>query len=447
MRIFLVVVLAINSASAVALLAEDSANDDAADKAIGAIVKSLNDQNPRVRTAANLALTNLRTTAVPQLVRTVENGDPQQRTAALELLLEIGIETKEAVSILVSVSYTDVNELNRSLAERVLTQVRDRGLEVQPLIALLQRDDQAVRRLAVINALTEIGPPAKSAVPQLLDELGDEDEMIRRAVIDAISQTGVDEADAKKAIEALVKGLDPRHEPHEVNRAKAAKALGKAIEAPVEALVNALDPQQEPDEAKREKAANALDALGLQAKEAIRSLISSYRAEESAYNKKTIVYSLGRIGYSLDRIGVKTDEVVATLEEARTHDRERGIRLLAVEALGRRSEEGELVFLNEEGVIPILIEALKDDIKILEDSRDAADALVEIGAPAVPQLTKALQSADASTRVAAAYALGKIGAPSRPALVTLTKAMLDDDEYVLLEAVRALAQIVAAKRD
>ncbi|MDP6557286.1 MAG: HEAT repeat domain-containing protein [Pirellulaceae bacterium] len=407
MRILFVAVLAINSACAIAFSAEDAATDDVADKAIGTVVKSLNDQDPKVRAAAKLALVNLRTTAVPQLVKTVENGDPQQRTTALELLLEIGTETKEAVPILVSVSYTDVNERNRSLAERVLEQFSDRQLEVQQLIALLQRDDKAVRRLAVINALTKIGPLAKEAVPQLLDELSDEDEMIRGAVINAISQTGVDEANAEKAIEALIKALAPRHEPGAVNRAKAANALG---------------------------------ALGSQAKDATGSLISAYRAEESVYNKKSIVYALGRIG-------VKTDEVVATLEEARTHESERGIRILGVEALRQRSEEGELIFLNEEEVILLLIEALKDDIKILEESRDAADALVAIGAPAVTQLTKVLQSADAATRVAAAYALGNIGTPSQPALVMLTKAMQDDDEYVRLESVRALAQIVTATTD
>jgi HEAT repeat protein len=43
--------------------------------------------------------------------------------------------------------------------------------------------------------------------------------------------------------------------------------------------------------------------------------------------------------------------------------------------------------------------------------------------------------------------LGNIGTPSQPALVMLTKAMQDDDEYVRLESVRALAQIVTATTD
>ena len=64
MRILLIAVLAINSASAGALFAEDPAKDDLADEAIGTLVKSLNDQNERVRDAAKSALESLKATAV-----------------------------------------------------------------------------------------------------------------------------------------------------------------------------------------------------------------------------------------------------------------------------------------------------------------------------------------------------------------------------------------------
>ena len=57
--------------------------------------------------------------------------------------------------------------------------------------------------------------------------------------------------------------------------------------------------------------------------------------------------------------------------------------------------------------VPQLIEALKDEVSEVREW--AAGALVSIGSPAVPHLNEALKDKDKSVRQGAAYALGKIG--------------------------------------
>ncbi|MBU0493680.1 MAG: HEAT repeat domain-containing protein [Chloroflexi bacterium] len=71
--------------------------------------------------------------------------------------------------------------------------------------------------------------------------------------------------------------------------------------------------------------------------------------------------------------------------------------------------------------------------------RKAADALVQIGRPAVPYLERALRHERADVREKAAYVLGHIGDAS--ALVSLTLALDDDKDVVRGAAAMALGQL------
>lgn len=71
----------------------------------------------------------------------------------------------------------------------------------------------------------------------------------------------------------------------------------------------------------------------------------------------------------------------------------------------------------------------------------AADTLAANGAAAVPDLTQALESDQARTRAAAAYALNEIGADAAPATPTLLEVLKDDDELVRALATSTLAQV------
>jgi HEAT repeat protein len=93
--------------------------------------------------------------------------------------------------------------------------------------------------------------------------------------------------------------------------------------------------------------------------------------------------------------------------------------------------------------IPPLIQALQnedyEDYEVQVRVREAAcEALVKIGAPAVPHLIQALGDWDSGVRAAACEALVKIGAPAVPHLI---QALGDGDRDVRVAACRALGEI------
>jgi hypothetical protein len=71
----------------------------------------------------------------------------------------------------------------------------------------------------------------------------------------------------------------------------------------------------------------------------------------------------------------------------------------------------------------------------------AADALGRIGAPAVPELVRALHSADPQLRERAAAVLGRIGPDAAPAVPELIRLLEDPDREVRQTAARTLGQI------
>lgn len=86
-----------------------------------------------------------------------------------------------------------------------------------------------------------------------------------------------------------------------------------------------------------------------------------------------------------------------------------GTRYLAAKALGEIGDEAE-------SAVPVMLVAMRDDDMFLRVG--ITGALIKIGYPAVPGLTKALFDRNRAVKRAAAKALGKIGSErSVPALI------------------------------
>ena len=96
---------------------------------------------------------------------------------------------------------------------------------VQDLITNLKNQDETVRRNAA-EALGKLGQAAKDAVPALIRTLKDRNEAVRRSAAEALGKLG---PAANDAVPALIKVLNDRSE--EVRRS-AAKAMGKLAVAP-----------------------------------------------------------------------------------------------------------------------------------------------------------------------------------------------------------------------
>lgn len=78
---------------------------------------------------------------------------------------------------------------------------------------------------------------------------------------------------------------------------------------------------------------------------------------------------------------------------------------------------------------------------------DAADALVNIGSPAVSALIEALHNKDAWVPLNAVYALGSIGTEASSAIPDLIKLLDDEQYYVPLAAVKGLGAIAVGFED
>lgn len=118
-------------------------------------------------------------------------------------------------------------------------------------------------------------------------------------------------------------------------------------------------------------------------------------------------------------------------------DSDPGTRYLAAKALGEIGDEAE-------AAVPTLLSALRDNDMFLRAG--ITGALIKIGYPAVPGLTKALFDPNRAVRRAACKALGKIG--SERAVPALIYSLNDGNAGVRKFAREALERIdTPAARD
>ena len=186
------------------------------------------------------------------------------------------------------------------------------GAEVRELIAKLKDKDSDVRRAAA-KELSEVGPEAKSAVPDLIRALRDKDLFVRRYSAEALGNVG---PEAKAAIPDLSAALnDSRKEVAEA----AIDALGKFGPESLAALKSAL-PDANKDPAIRRKAAVALGKIGLRARSAVPAMTAIMSGKVKAGKKGKgndddirieVASALGSIAKSDDAAAVKALESVS----------------------------------------------------------------------------------------------------------------------------------------
>jgi len=236
--------------------------------AVPALVRTLGDDDPKLRSAAAHALGALGPVAkpaVPSLVATMADRGRH------EVVLD-GIPSYERVWVVASKALGDVGpaavpELIGALDdENVQVSVGAAGAlfligpaakdAVDPLLGLLARDEELPRR-AAIWALMGIGPEAKAAVPELTKALSHEDFHTQYWACRALREIG---PEAKTAVPVLVRLLTEGVASVRRNAAQALGGIGpdigeKALASLTEALSDPLEPV-------REDAAVALGKLG-----------------------------------------------------------------------------------------------------------------------------------------------------------------------------------------
>jgi len=382
-------------------------------QAVPALRKQAADSVPLVRAQALFALGRLKAAdedSLKAIIGRMTDDDVQVRRASIRALRMIEAPRQTVAPLVVKL----LNDSDPTVAMRALSTFVEGGVEVVPAL----RDTLKLReaRYWACIALSELGPQAKDAVPNLIEVLADDRPEIRLQATIALGEIG---PDAKPAVGALNKLVD---DPFESVRATAVFALGRigdpaALDALKKAAM-ATDPLQRMLASWALARVNRSDAQQLE--EAIQRLVAGLGDKDRA-----IAHMAAKALADLEVDPTKVRPLVEKMIAANPETSERVLNAFA--SLGSRA-------------VPHAIVALKDPQRRVR----AMQVLARIGpdaAPAVPALAELLKAGDAPTKTEALYALGAVGPGAEPAVETIITQLGDTDPRVAQAASYALGKI------
>ena len=213
-------VLKVVSAWALAKITPD--DPQVKDQSVTVLAESLLSKNPLVRAAAFRGLADLRpgpARVLPILERCLKGTDKASAEEALYALAQLG---EPAVPPLIEALKSP--EL-RTLAASILGHIGPPAKNaVPPLVEIVKNDKTPESRREALMALGGIGPAAAAGVPAATAALDDEDDKVVIAACFALAQWG---PAAKEAVPALQKRADSKDEAVRQEAAKALKAIDR----------------------------------------------------------------------------------------------------------------------------------------------------------------------------------------------------------------------------
>ncbi len=372
------------------------------------------DESPAARldrlltaTAAGSELEANAAELVPQLVKLVEQGDPQQIPLAIRALGIIGPESAPAVHLLCE-SLNDSEHAIRDFASDALVAIGTASID--PLHQVLSSGSPRARAAATV-ALHRLD---QLEMAELIVLSTDFDPRVRAAAASALADQG------QPGVELLMQLLGDAEAAVAV---EAARALGvnrmdgaTAIPALIEAI-----PRGDVGWA----AAEALGAYGMEAQRAIPALIQAY-----PLGRGLPYGSNERVELALQHIGPPAEADIPALREILNCQNPQ-IRNLAEDALAAIGDNAPIETVGWESW-----QELTRDLGATEDK-----SLEELIAQVSDHGTN-LTSHDAfEGRYDAAIALGRMGEHALPAIEALTGCLDDHYEHVRLHAATAIFRI------
>jgi HEAT repeat protein len=340
----------------------------------------------------------------------IDDSDPYRRELGYRGLRAVGAKAQGAVDKLAAY-LSHPDEPSRRGASSVLASLGSPGLE--PLRRGLRHDVGDVRASAAWG-LGEMGPKAAAAVPDLLDRMEDPDPRVRN---ESARSLGRIDPERPEVVAALLAGL--RSEA--ATREGSLEALSRGGRASAAAVAPLLD---DPDPRLARCAADILLSVGPPA----RGIVASQGLPRTSERRVLRLRVLG----GLSRDPAPWIERIAPFLEDPTED----ARVEAVDAIGEFGPEGGAFAAGR--LIPRL-----DDPSV-RVARHAILALGRIGAPSAPAvdwLSRAAREGGDADRTAAVWALGEIGPAARRAVSTLVQALEDPYPPVRSEAIAALGKL------
>jgi len=215
------------------------------------LAQSLSSRDYRVRWIAADSLRDMGPRAgpaVPELICALTGDDPTLCADSAKALGAIGRDASAAVPELRQATQANENPSARIAAAEALWRI-DQTLGDEAVTILVRevgnkRTDTAAPfyRRDAAHALGRIGPPAKSAVPALIEALSDNFRETRSAAAGALGRIG---PDARAAVPALVKALSDQERFVRLIAARALGRIGKEAKDALPALERLVGDKEE----------------------------------------------------------------------------------------------------------------------------------------------------------------------------------------------------------
>ncbi|MBI4663870.1 MAG: HEAT repeat domain-containing protein [Verrucomicrobia bacterium] len=365
--------------------------------------------------------------AIPVLMAGLSDQDGTIRVRAISALKALGPDAKEALPPLQSMlrNLAEDKELAFEAAHALIRIDPSFSESVFPFF-LRELGELKDRRLILplIHALPSFGSAAKSAVPALIQLLGDAEEQVRTEAIGVLGELG---ELAKDAVPALTEALADKAAPV---RLEAATALRRIDPAQAKTVLPALLNVLENNSIFRRLAARELGLMRAEAAPAIPLL------REALYDPDPLMRQ--RAGEALWRIdpGEGPTIVPVFIEILGHRDIASSERLSLVRLLGEM-----------EATAWPAVAVLRDHLKHRDRKTQlaAARSLLKIDRRTTPEavafLIQYLERTDYWDRDRAAELLGKLGPAAKAALPALRRAAIGEDESLRAKAIDALKDI------
>ncbi len=211
---------------------------------------------------------------------------PKGHIPAAVALGELGPAAAAAVPRIRALLANSQGEDRVALA-RALWRIHPDSTVITELIALVRKDNFMVQARA-LDALEEIGPEARAAIPTLIETLGHKNRFLREHAAKVLGRIG---PEARSAVPALEKMLG---DPEMMNRIESAKALWRINRSQV-ALTTLFKEAGNVADAANTFAVLALGEIGPEAKAGVPALIEALNAD-SIYGKAVVAEAIGKIG-------------------------------------------------------------------------------------------------------------------------------------------------------